>query len=255
MKKYFLLLTILLSTLFSANAMAYTPPPAPQNGWYISDQAGKLSQTDITILNRKIDRISKVTKNEFGILLLQDMGGDNIEDVTNATFKAWGVGKRGLDNGCLIVVAIKERKTRIETGKGIEGEVTDLQASDILRKNLAPHLKRGDFAGGLSETLDALSGLMESRASKKPEVNSGGCDIGGAGAPDWDASLIFIILISAGLVLLVFRSPKLLEKEKNAKRIIVIFQIQHCLKKIMSTVLINWKKAISLSIQLLIHLQ
>lgn len=167
MNKYLAMLAALVVALFTVDAMAYTPPPAPANGWYVVDQAGKMTESQMVQLNQKIDRISKATKNEFGVLLLQDMGGDNIEDVANATYKAWGVGKKGLDNGCLIVVAIKERKSRIETGKGVEGEVTDLQAQDILKKNLNPHLKSGDFYGGFDATLDSLSGLMESRIAEK----------------------------------------------------------------------------------------
>jgi uncharacterized protein len=169
MNKYFGILVALMVTLFTFGASAYTPPPAPANGWYVVDQAGKLSDSQMKLLNQKIDRVSKATKNEFGILLLQDMGGDNIEDVANATFKAWGVGKKGLDNGCLIVVAIKERKSRIETGKGVGGEITDLQANDIIRKNLNPHLKAGDFYGAFDDTLNAISGLMESRMNQKAE--------------------------------------------------------------------------------------
>lgn len=167
MKNYLSFMIVTLVAFFTTNSLAYTPPPAPDHGGYVSDQAGKLSESQIQQLNQKVEQISKATKNEFGILLLQDMGGDNIEDVANATFKAWGVGKHGLDNGVLIVVAIKERKSRIETGKGVGGEITDLQANDILKKNLNPHLKSGDFFGGFNATLDALSGLMETRAAQQ----------------------------------------------------------------------------------------
>lgn len=194
MKKYISLLVTLMVTLFATNSLAFTPPPAPEHGGYVSDQAGKLSESQIQQLNQKIERISKTTKNEFGILLLQDMGGDNIEDVANATFKAWGVGKRGLDNGVLVVVAIKERKSRIETGKGAGGDITDLQANDILKKNLNPHLKTGDFFGGFDATLDAISGLMESRANQQaapaPASTSGDETLGAVG-------IAFLVIIGA----------------------------------------------------------
>lgn len=202
MKKLFSLMILAFSTFFAVNALAFTPPPTPQKGWYVSDQAGKLTPDQINVLNQKIERISLATKNEFGILLLQDMSGDSIDDVANTTFKAWGVGKRGLDNGCLIVVSIKERKSRIETGKGIEGEVTDLQASDILKKNLNPHLKQGDFAGGFNDTLDALSSLMESRHNKKAEPPpvtphaSSSCDVSGTGdGSDMGTGIAAVIII------------------------------------------------------------
>lgn len=170
MKKYFNLIVALVAMLFAGNSFAFTPPPAPAQGWYVSDQTGKLSAADITSLNQKVEQVSKTTKNEFGILLLNTMEGESIEDVAYKTFNAWGIGKRGLDNGCLIVVSLQERKMRIETGKGVGGEVTDLQAKQILDSNLKPHLKAGDFAGGFHSTLDALSSLIESRHGQKALV-------------------------------------------------------------------------------------
>jgi uncharacterized membrane protein YgcG len=167
MKKYFNLVVALVAMLFAGNSFAYNPPPAPAQGWYVVDQTGKLSEAQKTALNLKIDQVSKTTKNEFGILLLNTMDGDNIEDVAYTTFNTWGIGKRGLDNGVLIVVSLQERKSRIETGKGVGGEVTDLQSKQILDNTLRPFLKKGDFAGGFNATLDALSSLIESRHNQK----------------------------------------------------------------------------------------
>lgn len=218
MKKYIALLIVVLTTLFTVDALAFTPPPPPANGGYVVDQTGKLSALQIQKLNQKIEQINQSTKNEFGILLLPTMNGDNIEDVANSTYKAWGVGKRGLDNGCLIVVSVKERKSRIETGKGVEGDVPDLKASDILKTNLNPHLKRGDFYGGFDDTLSALSSLIESRHNQQadpPPVpravdntpqpvsatntnHSTGCDVGGVstGTTVWLGAFIFLAVVA-----------------------------------------------------------
>ncbi|CAB4196793.1 COG1512 Beta-propeller domains of methanol dehydrogenase type [uncultured Caudovirales phage] len=239
MKKLYCIIVTLFVTLFAANALAFSPPPAPEKGFYVSDQSGKMSQSDILQLNQKIDRISKVTKNEFGVLLLQDMGGDNIEDVANTTFKSWGIGKRGLDNGCLIVVAIKERKSRIETGKGVEGEVTDLQASDILRKNLNPHLKSGDFSGGFTETLDALSSLIESRHAKKAEpvngsgnpsktevpVRSASCSSGPASFNSENELMLFFVAIGAIAVIYGYVTSK--RKSRELKQSMIDAELEY----------------------------
>lgn len=241
MNKFLMVLVTLLVTMFAVNASAYTPPPAPANGGYVVDQAGKLSPGQIQQLNRKIDAISKSTKNEFGVLLLPNMGGDNIEDVANATYKAWGVGKRGLDNGCLIVVAIKERKSRIETGKGVEGEVTDLQSKDILLKNLNPHLRSGDFYGGFDETLGTLSALMESRHNQKadpapvatttataqPVADTSttqkrtGCNVSSAPAPSSGGTWVVILLLGVGgtVALLMARAAKRRREREEQERL------------------------------------
>lgn len=216
MKKYFNLIVALVAMLFAGNSFAFTPPPAPAQGWYVSDQTGKLTQADIASLNQKIEQVSKTTKNEFGILFLNTMDGENIEDVAYKTFNSWGIGKRGLDNGCLIVVSLQERKSRIETGKGVGGDVTDVQALNILKTNLNPFLKKGDFAGGFHSTLDALSSLIESRHNKTALVvdstasravndtpsSSAGCALAaaGVGATDSGSSGVgwFVILLLVG---------------------------------------------------------
>lgn len=220
MKKLLFVLVAMLVTMFSVSAFAYTPPAAPANGGYVVDQAGKLSPSQIQQLNQKIDRISKSTKNEFGILLLQDMGGESIEDVANATYKGWGVGKKGLDNGCLIVVSIKERKSRIETGKGVEGEVPDLKANDILKANLNPHLKNGDFYGAFDDTLNALSAQMESRQGQKadpPRTASPSCDVSGVGA-NTDGGFLFAAL-GVGAVILFFAVRAMRRSLKEVERL------------------------------------
>lgn len=224
MSKFISLMITLVVSMFALNAMAFDPPPAPSDGTYVVDLTGKLSATQKTQLNNKIEQMNRSTKNEFGILLLADMGGDNIEDVANATYKKWGVGKRGLDNGCLIVVALKERKSRIETGKGVEGDVPDLKAVDILKKNLNPHLKSGDFYGGFDDTLNALSSQIESRHAQKadpppasnpvteqPVTNTGRTSTGGCSMTDSSSPFsigLFILACIIGGILLARRGAR-----------------------------------------------
>lgn len=215
MSKFISILVTLVVSLFCFNALAFTPPPAPEKGWYIVDQAGKLSAGDKQKLNQKIEQVSKTTKNEFGILLLSTMDGDNIEDAAYETFKKWGVGKRGLDNGCLIVVSFKERKSRIETGKGVGGDVPDITAKNILDTKLNPHLKKGDVYGGLDETLTALSSHIESRHNQKADppptsnpshtspvstprsTSNGGCAVGSVGGGGFGLFLVIVLGVIA----------------------------------------------------------
>jgi uncharacterized protein len=245
MKKYFNWFITFAMLFFAGTSFAYTPPPAPAQGWYVVDQTGKLSEAQKTALNQKIDQVSKTTKNEFGILLLNTMEGNSIEDVAYATFNTWGIGKKGLDNGVLIVVSLQERKTRIETGKGVGGEVTDLQSKDILDNTLRPYLKKGDFAGGFTATLDALSALIESRnkpataPSSNNAVNTApvsypnagaGCALAAAGVGATDGGsngglVVLLLLAAGGLVLWRVRvsrrraTERLAEAERVAEEI------------------------------------
>ena len=167
MKKSIVILLFGLIALICNNSFAYTPPSAPPNGTYVLDLANKLSQDDLNKLNSKIENLNKTTKNEYGVLLLTTMDGESIDDVAYSTFNSWGVGKKNLDNGILLVISFKERKTRIETGKGVEQDLTDLQSSDILQNVLKPQLKAGKVYDGINDTIDACSAKIESRATAK----------------------------------------------------------------------------------------
>jgi uncharacterized membrane protein YgcG len=225
MNKYLAMLVTLVVTFFTTSVLAFTPPAPPANGWYVVDQAGKLSASQKQKLNHKIEAFNQSTKNEFGVLILASMDGASIEDVANTTFKAWGIGKKGLDNGVLMVISVAERKSRIETGKGVEGELTDLQCNDILRHKLAPHLKRGDFYGGISASLNAISKLMDNRkdtpattvTTSNPSStegiapNNNGVGFVGIG-------LAFLALIAGGAWALKRRADKKYEEEYRRSR-------------------------------------
>jgi uncharacterized protein len=206
MKKYLTtILTVFLSLIFlgSFTSPAFARPiPPPSN--YVVDTAGKLEQDQLDKLNTKLETINKSSKNEIAALVVPSMDGENIEDFTQEVFKSWKVGKAGLDNGVLIVIAVAERKSRIQTGSGIEGELTDLQSNDILRQNLNPHLKRDEFYQGLDETIDAVSATLESRSGAKTAPAK---KIQESISPS--SLVLFILLVAFGLIFLIWLFSKI----------------------------------------------
>lgn len=197
MKKYISLFIVAIISLFTINSFAYTAPPAPAKGGYVLDETGKLSQSDIDRLNRKIDNLKQNTKNEFGVAIIQSTGGDDIADVGQTIFRAWGIGNKQLNNGVLLVVALAERKTRIQTGKGAEGDLPDLKANDILQGTLKPLLKQGKFYEGIDATLDSISSSLDNRTKavaqlpKQSSPSSSSSDNSGVAA--------FFILLMIGV--------------------------------------------------------
>lgn len=160
MKNLSLLITLII-TLFTSNALAWDPPPSPAPHSAILDRAGVLSSDSQSRLDEQLRNIKESSSNEIGVLILKSLDGEDISDVGYATAKAWGIGASGTDNGVLVVLAIKDRKSRIEVGKGIEGDLPDLTAKDILSDVLRPYMKRGDVEGGLSATITAIAGSIQ----------------------------------------------------------------------------------------------
>lgn len=155
-------------SLFTVNCFAFTVPDKPPNNTYVLDQANKLTSNQIDDLNSKIEHLNQNTKNEYGILIIQSLDGATIEDAAQDTFRAWGIGKKELNNGILVMVSVNDRKMRIQTGKNVEGDLPDLLAHDILANTLKPKLRKGKFYQGLSDTIDAISSHIESR--NKPQT-------------------------------------------------------------------------------------
>jgi uncharacterized protein len=89
-------------------------------------------------------------------LIVPTLNGETVEQLAERTFKSWQLG----DHGILVVIAIQEKKSRIETGHGVESVIADDKANQVLVDHLNPRLRQGDFYGGLDETFDAVVALL-----------------------------------------------------------------------------------------------
>ena len=94
------------------------------------------------------------------VVTLKDIGGANIDEFTNRLYERWGVGKKGEDRGIMILVALKERRIRIEIGYGLEGVIPDGLAGQIRDQAMVPYLKKGEFGPGLLTGLYAMAGII-----------------------------------------------------------------------------------------------
>lgn len=129
----------------------------------VTDTAGRLTPADDRALEERITAYRQKTGNEIAVFVTGSLGGQSIEDVAYATFNAWGIGQKGKDNGVLLVIAPNERKTRIETGKGIGHLLTDLDCAHILRDRVGPLLRQDRFKDAIVAALDAIEAALEGR--------------------------------------------------------------------------------------------
>lgn len=144
-----------LALAIAPSARAYTPPPMTA---HVTDTAHKLTETERLAIDRKLEDYRVRTTVEIAVFLPASLDGDDVEDVAFTTFRAWHLGAKGKDNGVLLVLAPVERKSRIQTGKGIEGDLPDLRSNDILRTKVRPHLTPGheDYRAAVDEATDAI---------------------------------------------------------------------------------------------------
>lgn len=94
--------------------------------------------------------------NQIAVAVVQTTGDDPLEDYTIDLARAWGVGTEGDDDGVLVLIATEDRRLRIEVGRGLEGDLTDLESGRIIREQMTPRLEDGDLGGAISAGTAAI---------------------------------------------------------------------------------------------------
>lgn len=196
-----LIITTISAVIFllAGHAMAWNVSANP-NPSFISDTSHVLSDEAHTRLDARLQEINQSSANEIAALIEPTIDDQNIEDVAFKTAQAWGVGKAGLDNGVLVVIAMKEHRTRIEVGKGAEGDLPDLKASDILKNVMRPQMHQGNVEGALSDTFNAISSSI---ANHKADVAQSSVKASSVVPSDSDMQLGLSILVWLTLLTLV----------------------------------------------------
>jgi uncharacterized protein len=105
------------------------------------------------------------TSDQIAVLTIPTLGGESVEGFAVRVFEAWKLGQRGKDNGVLVVVAPQDRKMRIEVGYGLEGTLTDVAASRIIRNVMTPAFKNGDFDRGIEDGVKAIVAQLEGQTA------------------------------------------------------------------------------------------
>jgi uncharacterized protein len=147
---------ILLLALCGGVALAADPlPPKPAD--YVEDTADILRPATRTTLARQLAQFERDTSNQVLVATFPKVPADYaMEDFTQRTAAAWGVGQKERDNGVVLFIFPQDRKMRIEVGYGLEGAIPDDMAKSIIDGILRPAFRSGDFDGGVSRGVDAI---------------------------------------------------------------------------------------------------
>ncbi|MGQ0811075.1 MAG: TPM domain-containing protein [Nitrospiraceae bacterium] len=158
-----------VALIIASVALSFGLEAPPLTGRVV-DLAHVLPAEIIESLSTTLKAHEDKTTNQVAVLVLPSLEGEPIEDFAQRTFVTWKLGQKGTDNGSLLVIAINDRKVRIHTGYGLEGALTDARSSQIIRNEIVPRFRAGDFAGGIQAGTDAILKTIEGtyRASERP---------------------------------------------------------------------------------------
>ena len=154
------LLGLLMVFLFLS---AFTAPEKPEYGIYDPDHY----LTDETISQiRELNNVNskKSEKFQMGVYVVKSLNGETIETVANETARAWKIGYSGDNHGVLIVVAVQDRKSRIETSNNVASKITDYQTYRFLT-TARPYFKNGDYNKGVLSIVNNLNYMFYSGSS------------------------------------------------------------------------------------------
>lgn len=150
----FILGCILLFVLGAARPALALAPFTIEN--YVTDRAGILSDEASRSLAARLKEYGDATGNQLLVVTLPGLEGEDLTDFTQALFQKNQPGERGKDNGLILLVAMAERKIRIEVGYGLEEAIPDSKAGTIIDQQIAPYFKQQDYAGGISAGVYSL---------------------------------------------------------------------------------------------------
>lgn len=131
----------------------------------VVDHAELLSPTVRSALAAQLKSHEDKTGNQIVILTIPTLDGEVVDTYAVRVFETWKLGKKGKDNGLLLLAVPKERKLRIEVGYGLEGVITDAVSSRIIRNVIAPQFKTGHFDQGMQDGVAAIIGQLEGKGA------------------------------------------------------------------------------------------
>src|SRR5262249_27667608 len=127
-----------------------------QGGHWVHDEAHVLSEAGKAEIESMILGERDSTSNQIGVLIIPSLENEVPEEYSLRVAEKWKIGQKGKDNGVLLLIAVKERQIRIETGYGMEGALPDILASRINRNEIIPHIREGDYDGGVKAGVSAI---------------------------------------------------------------------------------------------------
>jgi uncharacterized protein len=141
--------------LFGSHAFARE---IPKFEYRVVDEAGLLSIDERDELEKRLLAYEKATGHQIAVLTVKDLGDDDLEDFSYRVARAWKLGQKDKDDGVLVTLVKNEqmRRARIEVGKGLEGDLTDLESDQILVQKMRPFTQQGRYYDGLWSAVAAI---------------------------------------------------------------------------------------------------
>ena len=173
----------------------------------VTDLTGTLSAQQKSSLEERLAAFEKRKGTQIAVLLVPTTAPDTIEQYGIRVAEQWKVGRKGVDDGAILIAAMKDRALRIEVGYGLEGVLPDAVAKRIVEEGIVPRFKQGDFFGGIDAGVSRMMSVIEGEALPPPNRTSAGSRSrfsGGAGFEQFLFVAFLLIFVVGGIIRAMF---------------------------------------------------
>lgn len=165
------LASILGSIAVPIALFAYASPGSPTG--FVNDFANILKPETAASIESDLKAFEASSKSEIAVVTVATIGTDeNIETYATKLFEEWKIGKKGADNGLLLLVSRDDKQVRIEVGYGLEPSVTDIESGRIISEIIIPAFKSGDYDRGITQAVDRLKKDITNGAPIETSINT-----------------------------------------------------------------------------------
>lgn len=161
-------LVCILAAGASVEAQVSVPPLTAR----VTDLTSTLTPAQVQALTQTLQDFESRKGSQIAVLIIPSTQPETIEQYSIRVAEQWKLGRKGIDDGAILVVAKNDRTLRIEVGYGLEGALNDAVTKRIVSDTIVPHFREGDFAGGVRAGVDRMIGVIEGEPLPEPAANS-----------------------------------------------------------------------------------
>jgi uncharacterized protein len=180
--------------------------PIPAYDSPVVDTAGLLQPDERARLVARLMDLQTRKGSQVAVLIVPTTQPEEIEQYSIRVADAWKTGRKGVDDGAILLIAQQDRRMRIEVGRGLEGALTDLVSNRVIDETIRPAFRAGEFGAGIEAGVDRVIGVIDGEELPPPDPrwSDGKRESGGlSGAP---LALVVALALIGGILLLISAS-------------------------------------------------
>lgn len=196
----------LARALFLVFALCWAPMtgaevPVPPLTARVADLAGMLTAQQKAALEQTLLAFETRKGSQVAVLIVPTTEPETIEQYALRVAEQWKLGRKKVDDGAILAVAMKDRTLRIEVGYGLEGALTDAASKRIISEIITPRFRQGDFYGGIAAGVDQMIRVIDGEPLPEPRR---GASVDLAGTEQFAPVFIMLALVIGGVLRALF---------------------------------------------------